>query len=91
LQADCLSGIWLQNATATGYITNFTSEQIAQALNAAASVGADRIQKQTQGYVVPDAWSTAHPSSAWLPCRIACNRVMWKSAIGRGESNNQFY
>jgi predicted metalloprotease len=57
LQADCLSGIWLQNATATGYITNLTREQIAQALNAAASMSDDRIQKQTQVYVIPYAWT----------------------------------
>jgi predicted metalloprotease len=61
LQADCLAGIWLHNATATGYITNLTREQLTQAMNAAASVGDDRIQQQTQGYVVPDAWT--HGSS----------------------------
>jgi len=60
LQADCLAGVWAHHAQETW---NFIEPgDVEAALQTASAIGDDRLQRQSQGYVVPDAFT--HGSSA---------------------------
>ncbi len=59
LQADCFAGIWAYHADRSRQILE--EGDIEEGLNAAAAIGDDRIQRQTQGTVVPDSFT--HGSS----------------------------
>ncbi len=65
LQADCFAGLWAQRANAARNILE--GGDIEEALGAATAIGDDRLQKQAQGYAVPDSFT--HGSSA--------QRVRW--------------
>jgi predicted metalloprotease len=54
LQADCYAGMWGYHA---GTMKQLDSGDIAEALNAASAIGDDRLQKQTQGRVVPESFT----------------------------------
>lgn len=64
LQADFFAGIWAHYAHKRGILD---PGDIEEALNAASAIGDDRLQQQSQGYVVPDSFT--HGSSA--------QRVQW--------------
>ena len=60
LQADCYAGVWANRAQQKH---NFLDAgDVDQALQTATAIGDDRLQKETQGYVVPDSFT--HGSSA---------------------------
>jgi predicted metalloprotease len=62
LQADCYAGAWTNLADKQGSGINLTTDNIAEAQNAASAVGDDRIQKKTQGRVDQESWT--HGSAA---------------------------
>jgi uncharacterized protein len=71
LQADCLAGVWAHDNQRI-----LEEGDIEEGLNAASAIGDDRLQRQSQGYVVPDAFT--HGSSA--------QRVRWfKRGIETGN------
>ncbi len=55
LQADFLAGVWAHYAQKDQQIVQ--AGDIEEALNAAQAIGDDQLQRQSQGYVVPDAFT----------------------------------
>lgn len=68
LQADCYAGVWAYHADRERQVIE--AGDIEEATNAAAKIGDDALQKQSQGYVVPDSFT--HGTSA--------QRVRWFDA-----------
>ena len=66
LQADCFAGIWAKHANDEGSIT-IEPGDVESALTAASAIGDDKLQQESQGYVVPESFT--HGSSA--------QRVRW--------------
>ncbi|MGI9246633.1 MAG: neutral zinc metallopeptidase, partial [Steroidobacteraceae bacterium] len=58
LQADCYAGVWGHDAAQRLQVTD---QDVREALVAANAIGDDRLQKQAQGFAVPDSFT--HGSS----------------------------
>ena len=75
LQADCYAGLWGYHADRSRDVLE--AGDIEEALKAAAAIGDDRLQKQAQGYVVPESFT--HGSSE--------QRVHWfRQGISEGDA-----
>jgi predicted metalloprotease len=65
LQADCFAGIWGHYTQQKGLLDN---GDLDEALNAAEQIGDDRLQRRSQGYVVPDSFThgTSEQRRTWF-------------------------
>jgi predicted metalloprotease len=76
LQADFFAGVWAHHAQQMKSIME--DGDLEEALNAAQAIGDDRLQKQAQGYVVPESFT--HGTSA--------QRMRWfKKGFDTGDIN----
>jgi predicted metalloprotease len=76
LQADCFAGIWAFHADRARQIIE--QGDVEEALTAATAIGDDRLQREGQGYVVPESFT--HGSSE--------QRVRWfQAGLTKGELN----
>ena len=66
LQADCFAGVWANRSQAQ--LQWLQAGDVDAALNAAAQVGDDTLQKQARGYAIPDSFThgTAAQRSRWF-------------------------
>ncbi|MBL8894344.1 MAG: neutral zinc metallopeptidase [Rhizobiales bacterium] len=77
LQADCFAGVWARKADDSRNIIE--EGDIEEGLNAASAIGDDRLQKKSQGYVVPESFT--HGTSE--------QRVKWfKRGLDTGDLAN---
>jgi len=77
LQADCFAGVWAHNADEARDLLE--QGDIEEGLNAASSIGDDRLQMESQGRVTPDSFT--HGSSA--------QRVSWfQTGLESGDVNS---
>ena len=77
LQADCYAGLWAHHAERARQILQ--SGDVEEALGAASAIGDDRLQRQSQGVVIPESFT--HGSSE--------QRVRWfRRGLERGDTQS---
>ncbi len=75
LQADCFAGLWAHHADQARQILE--QGDVDEALNAAAAIGDDRLQRQARGYVAPDSFThgTSAQRQRWFKRGLETGRV----------------
>ena len=76
LQADCLAGVWANRAQAKWQFIE--PGDVEAALQTASAIGDDRLQRRTQGYVVPDAFThgTSAQRTRWFMAGLKSGRSL---------------
>jgi uncharacterized protein len=75
LMADCLAGVWANNAQAKYHVID--QGDVEKAVATAQAIGADRLQKATRGYAVPDSFThgTAAQRVQWLETGLKSGQI----------------
>jgi predicted metalloprotease len=75
LQADCLAGVWANHSNQRW--KSIEPGDVEAALQTASAIGDDRLQKQAQGYVVPDAFThgTSEQRQRWFTTGLKEGKV----------------
>jgi hypothetical protein len=85
LQADCFGGVWANRSNQQW--KSIEPGDVEAALQTAAAIGDDRLQKQSQGYVVPDAFT--HGSSAqrqrWFTAGLKAGTISACNTFNAGQ------
>ncbi len=75
LMADCLAGVWANNAQAKYHVID--QGDVEKAVATAQAIGDDRLQKATRGYAVPDSFThgTAAQRVQWLEIGLKSGQI----------------
>ncbi len=75
LQADCFAGIWAKEIDEIAKVLQ--EGDIEEGVNAASQIGDDRLQKKSQGYVVPDSFThgTSEQRARWFKTGLGANSL----------------
>jgi predicted metalloprotease len=84
LQADFLAGVWAHYAQNRGIVE---AGDVEEALGAASAVGDDRLQREGQGYVVPDSFThgTSEQRARWFRKGLETGDVRAGDTFNSGE------
>ena len=75
LMADCLAGVWANNAQSKYHVID--QGDVEKAIATAQAIGDDRLQKATQGYAVPDSFThgSATQRVQWLETGLKSGQI----------------
>ncbi len=82
LMADCLAGVWAYHAR---QMIQLDEGDVREAMNAAQAIGDDKLQKQAQGYVVPDSFThgTSEQRTRWFMQGLRTGQMGQCNTFGR--------